>query len=261
MSKICNYMNNSINKYIRPYTFPVAVKLLAKGEALPQKMRVPTENLGHPVAFCQAVSMARRFGWPVALYQKDQACGLAQIALGYKEEPDFMKDGSMVYPLYVENMEAGKKTQESTPKMPTAHTYCIIVAPLHLAEFDPDVIIVYGNAAQITRLVQGALYKEGGYIESRFAGRIACGGQVVVPIVEDRCNVIIPGGGERVFAVTTDDELAFSMPKSKFEDLAEGLEKTHKGGVARIPTPFAAINAKPQFPEAYWELEKYCDLR
>ena len=153
------------------------------------------------------------------------------------------------------------KTQASTPKMPRADTCCNVVAPLHLAAFDPDVVIVYGNAAQITRLVQGALYKEGGYIESRFAGRGACGGEVVVPFVQDRCNVIIPGGGERIFAVTADDELAFAMPKSKFNDVIEGIIKTHKGGVARIPTPFAGVNMKPQFPKYYWELEKHCGLR
>jgi uncharacterized protein (DUF169 family) len=52
---------------------------------------------------------------------------------------------------------------------------------LHLATFDPDVVVCYGNSAQITRFVQGALYKVGGYIESRFAGRGACGGEITVP--------------------------------------------------------------------------------
>ena len=79
-----------------------------------------------------------------------------------------------------------------------------MLAPLHLATFDPDVVVCYGNSAQITRFVQGALYKVGGYIESRFAGRGACGGEITVPYSQDKCNVIVPGGGERVFALTGD---------------------------------------------------------
>lgn len=261
MSDTCKTMNEVLNQYVRPYTFPVAVRFFSEGEELPPKTKIPSQHFGYPIAFCQGVTMARKYGWTVAFYQKDQACPLGQVILGHKEEPDFVKDGSMVYPLYVDNLEAGMKTQASTPKMPKADTYCIVVAPLHLSTFEPDVILVYGNPAQITRLVQGALNKEGGYIESRFAGRCACGGEVVVPFVNDRCNVIIPGGGERVFAVTTDDELAFAMPKSKFDNVMEGLTNTHKGGVARIPTAFAGVNIRPQFPKYYFDLEKYCNLK
>lgn len=75
-------------------------------------------------------------------------------------------------------------------------------------------VICYGNSAQITRFVQGALHFVGGYIESHFAGRGVCGGEITVPYVQDKCNVIIPGGDERIFALTGDDELAFVMPAS-----------------------------------------------
>ena len=32
-----------------------------------------------------------------------------------------------------------------------------------------------------------------------------------MPYSQDKCNVIVPGGGERVFALTGDDELAFAL--------------------------------------------------
>jgi uncharacterized protein (DUF169 family) len=184
---------------------------------------------------------------------------MAQVICGYIEEPDFVKDGSLVYPLYACDLEVGKKTHDSTPKMPVADTGTIAVAPLHRADFDPDVIIIYGNAAQIVRCVQGALYHDGGYIESRFAGRGACGGEITVPFVQQKYNVIIPGGGERVFAITTDDELAFAVPSSKFESFIDGVIAVHKGGVARIPTPFAGINHEPVWPKEYDKLGEYAD--
>ena len=261
MSELCQKMNSVLNEYIRPLTFPVAVKIISDDTPLPAKTKVPTENLKYPLAFCQGVTMARKYGWTLGFYQKDQACPISQVILGYVDEPDFIKDGSLVHPLYVETMEAAAKTQSATPKMAAANTKCIVIAPLHTATFDPDVVIVYGNAAQIVRMVQGALYKEGGAIESKFAGRGACGGEVTVPFTQQKCNVILPGGGERVFALTQDDELAFAMPKSKFDSVMEGVVATHKGGVARIPTPVFGVNVKPQFPKYYWELEKYCGLR
>ncbi len=261
MNETCQKLNAALNQYIRPISFPVAVKFLKKGEELPPKTKVPAKDFGYPIAFCQGMSLARKYGWAIAFHQEDQACPLAQVILGHKEEPDFVKDGSLVKPLYAGNDEAAVKTQASTPKMPQADTYAILLAPLDKSDFEPDVVVVYANAAQVTRMVQGALYNTGGYIESRFAGRGACGAEVVVPYVQDKCNVIIPGGGERVFALTGDDELAFAMPASKIQDVIEGLAATHKGGVARIPTIVAGLNTRPNFPPYYHELEKYCGLR
>jgi hypothetical protein len=40
----------------------------------------------------------------------------------------------------------------------------------------------------------------------------------------------------------------------------EGVEATHKGGVARIPTPIAGVTAKPVFPKTYRRLEEYIGL-
>lgn len=259
MTEICNKMNDAVSVYLRTSTFPVAIKIYKKGEEVPIKAKAPLKDFKHRLAICQGVSMARRLGSVLKFTKEDQSCALAQVVLGYVEEPDFIKDGSVVYPLYAANMDVAKKTQESTPKMPTADTGTVVVAPLNRCDFDPDVIIIYGNAAQIVRCVQGALFNDGGYIESRFAGRCACGGEITVPITQQKYNLIVPGGGERVFALTGDDELAFAVPSSKFGSFIDGVAATHKGGVARMPTPFAGINHEPNWPPYYAELGKYAD--
>lgn len=261
MSEIVKQLDATISKYIRTVTFPLGIRLFKEGEELPARTKIPTRDFGNPIAFCQGVSLARRFGWSVAFRKEDQACGVSQVILGYQDEPDFIKTGSLIKPLYAGTDEAAARTQESTPKMPSADTHCIVICPLDKCTFAPDVVLCYGNAAQIVRLVQGALYKEGGYVESRFAGRGACGGEVTVPYSQNRCNVIIPGGGERVFALAADDELAFSMPGSKMQDVIDGIIAVHKGGVARMPTPFAGLTSQPEFPTYYHDLESYCGLR
>jgi uncharacterized protein (DUF169 family) len=168
-----------------------------------------------------------------------------------------IKDGSVVYPLYAGNQEAAVVTQNTTPRMPEANTGTIVIAPLHRANFEPDVILIYGNGAQVVRMVQGAIYKDGGYVESRFSGRGCCGSEITIPYSEQKCNVVLPGGGERIFGLTSDDEIAFSIPSSKFESFMEGIIATHKAGAARIPTPIGGLTTEPAWPHVYQKLYDY----
>ncbi len=261
MNELVKYANDTIEKYIRPATFPVAVRFFKEGEELPPKTKFPSKAFGNPITLCQCITLARRMGWTVGFKKEDQGCSVAMIVLGYVDEPDFVKDGSLCMPMYNETLEAGAVTQAMTPKMPVADTYCIVVCPLDKCDFEPDLILVYGSGAQIIRMVQGSLYKCGGAVESRFMGRAACGAEITTPLITDKVNVIIPGGGARVFALYGDDELSFAIPKSKIKDVCDGVIATHKGGVARMPTPFAGPTKSPSMPPYYSELEKYCGMK
>ena len=48
----------------------------------------------------------------------------------------------------------------------------VCIAPIARANFEPDVIAVYGNSAQVMRMVNAALFKRGGRIESTTGGRL-----------------------------------------------------------------------------------------
>ena len=90
-------LDASISKYIPPLTFPVAVKFVKEGEAIPEKAKVPTKALGYPIAICQAMTIARKYGWTLAMYKEDQACPLSHVILGLlPNEPDFIKGGSVI---------------------------------------------------------------------------------------------------------------------------------------------------------------------
>ncbi|NPV93377.1 MAG: DUF169 domain-containing protein [Firmicutes bacterium] len=253
-------LNAAVEQYVKPITFPVAVKI-SDSKEIPAKFRQPNKLVGHRLNICQGVNLVRRFGWNIGFQEEDHACGLSILILGYKEVPEFAINGHTVCPAYVKTPEAGARTQADTLHAEVGSIGSILLSPLGKADFEPDVVLVYGNPAQIVRLIQGALYLEGGSIKSSFMGRCACAGEFVYPHFKQECNVIIPGGGERVFAMTNDDELVFAIPRSKFESVAVGVEATHKGGVARIPTPFFGIQAEPKFPAVYEELDKYTGLK
>ena len=246
----------AVEEYIRPLTYPVAVKLLQEGEPFPEKTRFPQDTMGYRWALCQGVAMSRRVGWKVGFRREDHSCIVAMMMFGYEEEPEAVKNGDIIYPYYAESPEAGRRTQETTPRLPLDSIKGVVMAPLARADFAADVALVYGNTAQIIRLVQAALYHRGGKIDSSFSGRAACGSEIIVPYQTQECKVIIPGGGERVFAHTADDEAVFAVPACRLQEVASGLEITHKSGIARIPTPFAGIRAKPVYPEKYHEVAK-----
>ena len=253
-------LNSLIERLIRPNTFPVAAKIREEKE-LPGKYKNASSFFGHRLNICQGVNLARRYGWSMGFTEEDFACPLSVLIFGFKEDPDFVARGEIIYPDFTKTLEAAVRTQSRQPKAPLNSIGSVLVGPLERVDFEPDVVLVYGNPAQIVRLVQAALYHEGGAIESRFSGRCACSQEFIYPHFSQKCNVIIPAQGERLFAMTADDELVFAIPGSQLAVVAEGLEVTHKRGVSRIPTPFFGLRARPEFPARYLELERYCGTK
>lgn len=252
--------NSLIEQYIRPLTFPVGIKL-SDEDKTPKHYRNPTKILGHPINICQGVNIARRYGWSFGFVRQDMGCPLSIPIFGFCEDPDFVTKGEIIYPDLAKTPEVGARTQAAQPKAPVGSIVSILIGPLNRVDFDPDLILIYGNPAQIARLVQGALYREGGAIESRFSGRCACAQEFIYPHLNQKCNVIIPAQGERFISLTADDELVFSIPRTQVEPVLEGLEFTHKQGVSRFPTPFAGLRTRPRFPERYKKLEQFCGIK
>lgn len=248
-----------LRDYIKPLTNPVAIKLLPKGGEIPPKFKRPTEAFGHAMALCQGFSFSRTYGWSMAFQINDMACGPSLAYFGFVEIPEFAREGGLVHPMYAKTPEAGCRSEDIIDKLPPDSVETILIAPLNRAEFEPDIIMVYANAAQIARLTQGALYCRGGGIETVVAGRCACTAEIITPLLKDNYNVVVPDGGERMFALTADDELAFSFPPSRATELMEGIVNTHQSGVARYPYPVFGLRMKPQFPEKYEALVKLAE--
>jgi len=250
----CKSFTREIETHVRPSTFPVAVKLLRPDEPVPEKAKRPFRDMKIQIAICQAVAMARRCGWTLAVGEEDVNCVLTKTAFGLAPLTEHYTSGHLVCGMYTETLEAGAKTEEATHRMPPGKYKHLLVAPASRAEFIPDALIIYGNAAQVMRLLTGALWKRGGAITSTFTGRIDCSDEVIRTMLTGDYQVILPCYGDRVFAHTEDWEMAFSLPGSKMDELVEGLQGTHKGGI-RYPIP-AFLRYTPQYPQHYYELER-----
>jgi len=75
-------ISDALNQYVRPQTFPVAIRMCTSEEELPEKVRLPLRDVGTNVSLCHAIAMARRYGWTLAV-DKYQTCYAAGISMGF----------------------------------------------------------------------------------------------------------------------------------------------------------------------------------
>ncbi|MCD6359137.1 MAG: DUF169 domain-containing protein [Dehalococcoidia bacterium] len=248
-------INQTLEKYIRPQTFPVAVRLVSSVGEIPDRVRMPKRDLGMPVALCQGIALARRYGWAMAMGVEDMQCPLGALTLGFLPAKDKFLDGSFNVPFWVKNQDVRAKIARGMPRLEVGKYTYVVAAPLARADFEPQVIIIYGNPSQVSRLVQAAIYATGESVISSSVGGLACGAEITRAILTDQCQFAVVGGGDRAVAQAHDDEMSFAMPVSKIGVIIEGLEATHKAGMRYPTTSF--LTYKPQFPPSFDELTDY----
>jgi MtaA/CmuA family methyltransferase len=252
--------DQELQTYIRPQTFPVAIRMLKPGEPIPERARRPARDFKKLSMNCQVIDMARRYGWMIALTREDHICSLGIAALGFEKPTHLHASGTLCEGMYTESKEAGRRSEAASDRFGAGDYATLLVAPLDRATFEPHLVCVYGNPAQVMRLTQAALWKRGGKLASGFSGRIVCSDIIVTTMLTGEPQVILPCSGDRIFGQTQDHEMAFTIPWDRMEDVVEGLRGTHAGGIRYPITQFMEYEAKlpPKYMEAnrLWDAEK-----
>ncbi len=250
-------LEKAIQKYVRPDTFPLAIRIMKQGEDIPERVKRPKQDLQTTFIICQGITMSRRYGWALAMGGEDLSCPIAKIAFGFEEELAYYSQGNLTDGMYTKTCELGQKTEAAVPKFTKEEAGIVLVAPLTRTNFEPDVIVVYGNSAQVMRMVAAALYHTGGEISSTFTARADCADIVIKTIQFEKPQVVLPCYGDRVFGQTHDHEMAFTIPYSMVGEFIDGLEGTHKGGV-RYPVP-TYLHYEAKYPSTYEKLNEMFD--
>jgi uncharacterized protein (DUF169 family) len=247
-------LDQALAQYVRPDTFPLAIRMLKPGEPVPAGIRIPSQSMNEQWIVCQSIGVARRYGWAIAVGREDVICPLAAIAFGFRKPNDEYLKGFASVGMYCKDEEAASNLEASTWKFePGSYDY-VCVAPLNRAQFEPHIVALYGNSAQVLRLVHASLYKAGGRVVSTTGGRLDCAEIVIQTMTTNQPKVILPCTGDRVFGMAQDTEMAFAFPWAMAAEIIEGLEGTHKGGV-RYPITVAMRNTV-SMPKPYQDLMK-----
>ena len=120
---------------------------------------------------CQVIDMARRYGWTIALTREDHICSLGIAALGFEKPRPATTSGTLCEGMYTETKEAGQRSEAAVDKFAPGEYAGLAGGALSTApRFEPHLVCVYANPAQVMRLTQAALWKRGGKLASSFGG-------------------------------------------------------------------------------------------
>ncbi|MCD6224362.1 MAG: dephospho-CoA kinase [Deltaproteobacteria bacterium] len=239
---------------MRLKSFPVAFKMLKKKEELEKIpfMRKP----GNKVTLCQLVSLVRSFDWTVGADLDDFLFPSCPAILGLTDLPDIYKDGTFRSIVWLKTKEDGKKCEASIPKLPRGEYEAVAMAPLVYKPFEPDIVLIYCNPAQMMLLINSLQFENYEVMQFFCVGESSCSDAIARCYLTGKPSMTIPCYGERRYGHAQDDELVMAIPAGMMEKALFGMENLYRRGI-RYPISFAGVESDimAMLPSSYQNLE------
>jgi uncharacterized protein (DUF169 family) len=235
-----NLYGEKLEKSLLLKTSPIAVKMLEKESDIPEGAIRPKKDRGYHLAQCQAFAMTRRQGMTIAMLKEDHWCWAPLLAYGMVEDPHHTIVDAFV----------------SLPRFEQGKYIGIVTAPLKSANFEPDIVLIYSDTAQLRDMLSAVVFQEKTLVKSEFNPIDSCVYSVVPVIKDGQYRITLPDPGEYSRAFAGDDEIIFSVPKDKIEKLAEGVKRSAE--MKQNADDWSHLILRPDFPrpDFYKELFK-----
>ena len=224
-----NRFGKNLERYLCLKTSPIAVKMLEKESDIPEGAIRPKKDKGYHLAQCQVFSMTRRHGMTIAMLKEDHWCWAPLLGYGLVDEPN-------------------NPTVDAFPTLPRfdrGKYIGIVTAPLKSVTFEPDMVLIYSNNAQLREMLTMVVFPEKKLVKSEFNPIDSCIYSIVPVILDGQYRITLPDPGEAERAFSDDDEIIFSVPKDKIEALAQEIAQR------------AARNEETQEKAPDWALGMY----
>jgi dephospho-CoA kinase len=242
-----------MEQLLRLKSFPVAFKMLEGKEELNTIpfMRRPK----HRITLCQLVSLVRNFDWTVGAEVEDFLFPTCSSIIGLSDIPEFYKDGAFRSIVWVKNREDAKRYEASIPRLPLGKYEAVALAPLVYNPFDPEIVLIYANPAQMILLINALQVEDYEVMNFYCVGESSCSDAIARCYLTDKPSLTIPCYGERRYGHAQDDEMVMAVPANKMEKALKGLETLYRRGV-RYPISFAGAELElgQTFPPSYNEV-------
>jgi uncharacterized protein (DUF169 family) len=204
-----NLYGEDLERLLLLRTSPLAVKMLEKEGDIPAGAVRAKRDWGIHIAQCQAFAISRRQKETVAMLKEDHWCFGPLIAYGLVDKPD---DPSlqqfMSFPTFERDKYIG-----------------IVSAPLRTANFEPDIVLIYSNPAQLRNMLLPIHYRGvEAQLDSHFLPP-SCVYQIVPVMSSGHFMVTLPDPGDYQRALAAEDEIILSVPKDKIRELAVGIRQ------------------------------------
>jgi len=159
------------------------------------------------------------------------------IGLGLAEPPQYFLDGYTRFPESVETLQAGSNWAHDFPRFEAGKYIGVVSSPLAKANFELDVVILYCDSTQLKVMLSAAAWRNGYELTCTVSGKGACVYAVVPAVQHQRCQVTAPCRGDKRYAMSQDDEIIFSFPWVKSEELLTALRHLAQYGL-RLPLDY-----------------------
>ncbi len=203
---------------------PIAVKMIENEADVPSDAIRPQKDMGTHMALCQAFSLARREYKTIYMVKEDHWCWNPLIGLGHvdcSKGTDTFK--VVTSALGIPDMEKAQAFFVKFPRFPLGRYKGIVTAPLKDCPFDPDVVLIYSNNAQLRAMLWGIKAMMGKIVKTEMDAIDSCVYAIVVPMQDGEYRVTLPDIGEFERAAPGEDEIILSVPKGRLEELISGM--------------------------------------
>ena len=234
-------LSREMERLLHLGTYPVAYKRLEKIDELEKIPRV--RRFDRIFTFCQLPTLVRRGGWTIGVTKDNLGERCARInGLATTTEKEISQEAADFATTWFSTVEEARKQMVVYPLVPPGEA--VVLAPLASGKFDPDVILIYGNPAQLMLLMNGLQFKDYERFQFSFIGEGACADGLAQCYTSGKPALAIPCYGERRFGCVTDDELVLALPPGMAGKAVEGLQALWDRGL-RYPIMYFGPECDP----------------
>ena len=245
---------------MRLKSFPVGFKMLEKKEDL---SKIPfMRRCEHKTTLCQLITLVRNFDWTVGAVLDDFISPVCPSILGLTDIPDIYKDGTFRSIVWVKTREDGKKFEESISRIPMGKYEAVAMAPIVYKPFEPDIVLIYANPAQMMLLINALQFEEYEVMNFFCVGESSCSDAIARCYLSGKPSLTIPCYGERRYGHAQDEDLVMALPADVMEKALCGLETLYRRGI-RYPISYAGAeqDITKAFPMSYGGIDELDALR
>jgi uncharacterized protein (DUF169 family) len=243
-------LGTELENILRLKTKIIAYRRLEKAEELEAIKNVI--RIDHFFTFCQVPFLVRVSGITVGITKTDKINDRCSRIFGLRlaTEKSMNAEATMLATTWFRSPEEALVQQGDYYRIPVGGA--IVLAPLTKQKFEPEVLWVYGNPAQIMMLMCGLQKEKYERFSFSFIGEGACSDSLAQCYATGKPAVSIPCYGERAIGGVSDDEITIALPPSELERAISGLKKLSKIGFT-YPISFTgpSLDSSPMLARAY----------
>ncbi|UCB50126.1 MAG: dephospho-CoA kinase [Deltaproteobacteria bacterium] len=250
----------SMERLMRLKSFPVGFKMLENKEELDQIpfMRRPQRKM----TLCQLITLVRNFDWTVGAERDNFLSPMCASIIGLTDTPEIYKDGTFRSIVWVKTREDGMRYEASIPRLPLEKYEAVAMAPLVYKPFEPDIVLIYANPAQMMLLINALQFEDYEVMEFYCVGESSCSDAIARCYLTGKPSLTIPCYGERRYGHAQDEDLVMAIPADKMEKALKGMEVLYRRGI-RYPISYAGAeqDLTTAFPMSYGGMEQMETIR